>query len=80
LIDYRAHPEAFFGEILPVCGKAETPYDMFKFFMDAYILLTRTQLLKYLGLVDCGETVTKSTEELRALYCEIMVTRLSSKT
>jgi hypothetical protein len=80
LSDYRAHPESFFGRIVHVGGKAETPYGMFKFLMKAHGFMTRTQLLEKLGGLESLELAQKSDEELRAIYCEGLVARLPRAT
>lgn len=72
LADYRAHPDAYFGEIVPPQRDAKTPKDMFEFFMHAYAEMPREQLLGNLqGRVPGAEMM--HTDQLRAIYCEGMV-------
>lgn len=72
LADYRAHSDAYFGDIVRPQKKVETPQDMFEFFMHAYAEMPREDLLGHLiGKVPEAETM--ETDRLRAIYCEAMV-------
>ena len=73
LADYRAHPGGFFGRLQDVGGRSETPYDLFKFFMKAYASLTRSELLNRLKGLNSTELSSKTDDELRAVFCELMV-------
>jgi hypothetical protein len=70
--DYKAHPDAYFGKVGRPPKKAETPQDLFEFFMDAYKELPRDKLLKHLnGRLPSAEQM--DVDELRAVYCEGLV-------
>jgi hypothetical protein len=72
LADYRAHPDAYFGRIERPQKMIKTPRDMFGFLMDAYAEMPREKLLQHMhGQVLGAETM--STEQLRAIYCEGLV-------
>lgn len=72
LADYRAHPDAYFGEIVRPQTQAKTPQDLFDFFMHAYAQMSREELLRHLlGRVPGAEAM--ETDRLRAIYCEGMV-------
>ena len=70
LAEYRQNPDAYFGVLQSVSTKAETPYDMFKFFMRSYAKLPRDEVLKRLASLPASELEGKSEEELLALYAE----------
>lgn len=72
LADYRAHPDAYFGEIVRPQREAKTPQDLFEFFMHAYAEMPREKLLAHLGGRVPG-VETMHTDQLRAVYCEGMV-------
>tara|TARA_R110000824_G_scaffold3839_5_gene18338 strand:- start:1267 stop:2937 length:1671 start_codon:yes stop_codon:yes gene_type:complete len=75
LTDYRAHPDAYFGEIVRPQKEAKTPQDMFEFLMHAYAEMSREKLLEHLqGRIPNAETM--HTDQLRAIYCEGMVDSL----
>jgi hypothetical protein len=70
--DYKAHPDAYFGKVVRPPKKAETPQDLFEFFMDAYKELPRDKLLEHLnGRLPNAEQM--DVDELRAVYCEGLV-------
>ena len=46
LAAYRAHPQAFFGEISGDGGRRDDPYDLFEWFLDCYKDTPRERLLK----------------------------------
>jgi hypothetical protein len=72
LADYRAHPDAYFGQIVRPQKETKTPKDLFDFFMHAYAELPRKKLLEHLrGRVPDAETM--ETDHLRAIYCEGLV-------
>jgi hypothetical protein len=69
IADYKAHPDAYFGEIVRPQREAKTPQDMFEFFMHAYARMPREKLLLHLrGRVPDAEAM--QTDQLRAIYCE----------
>jgi hypothetical protein len=70
--DYKAHPDAYFGKILPVGKKAENQYELFEFFVESYRGLPRATLLQRLGRpADFDPQVSE--EHLLAEYCEALV-------
>jgi hypothetical protein len=74
LDDYKAHPDAYFGKILPVSKKAENQYDLFEFFVEANKGLTRATLLQRLGRpADFDPHGEVSDTDLLAEYCEALV-------
>jgi hypothetical protein len=75
LADYKAHPDAFFGQIVPVSKKITDRYSMFEWLMEtAYKDLTRETLLERVAPSPDFETLKHaSDDELRAAYCEAMV-------
>ena len=78
LKDYAAHPDAFFGKILPVGGHAKSPYDLFKFFIGCYSALTRDQLLDRLTTMPSDMLAAMTDQELLACYCEGLVGSVQS--
>ena len=48
LIDYKNHPEAFFGKIQRPPKKTEEPYDLFEIFVDSYRETTKERLLEFM--------------------------------
>ncbi len=48
LIDYKNHPEAFFGNIQRPPKKTEEPYDLFEFFVDSYRETPKERLLEFM--------------------------------
>jgi hypothetical protein len=46
LADYKAHPEAFFGAIQLVGGRADNVYELFGFFINCYKAATKEKLLE----------------------------------
>jgi len=74
LADYKAHPEAYFGEIRPVSRKIKNEYELFEFFMDANRSLTRAQLMIRMGpYFKPGELDKQTDDMLLAIYCEGLV-------
>jgi hypothetical protein len=72
--DYKAHPDAYFGKILPVSKKAENQYDLFEFFMEANKGLSRVTLLQRLRKpADFDLHGAVSDTDLLAEYCEALV-------
>ena len=70
--DYKAHPDAYFGKILPVSKKAENQYDLFEFFVEANKGLSRETLLQRLGRSTDFDSKF-SDADLLAEYCEALV-------
>ncbi|MBI5475504.1 MAG: SEC-C domain-containing protein [Ignavibacteriales bacterium] len=48
LIDYKNHPEAFFGNIQQPPKKTEELYDLFEFFVDSYHETPKERLLEFM--------------------------------
>jgi hypothetical protein len=72
LADYRAHPDAYFGQIVRPQKGIKSPHDMFDFLMHAYAEMPREDLLRHMaGRVPDAEMM--ETEQLRAIYCEGLV-------
>jgi hypothetical protein len=70
--DYLAFPDAYFGKIRKPGTKANTPYDLFLFFMSAYQGLSSDELRKRMagrvpGLAEMEH------DDLLATYCEGLV-------
>jgi hypothetical protein len=73
LADYKAHPDAYFGKIVPVSKKIEDRYEFFEGLIAAYKGLSRTALLERLAKAPHFETLKKmSDSDLLAEYCECM--------
>ncbi len=74
LQDYHRHPEAYFGRIQPVSKRADTPQELFKFFMEANQGVSRDALLERVAAWPHFEQLKSMSEaELLAEYCEGMV-------
>jgi SEC-C motif len=72
--DYKAHPEAYFGKILPVGKKVENQYELFEFFVEANKGLSRATLLQCLGRpADFDPLGVVSDADLLGEYCEALV-------
>jgi hypothetical protein len=70
--DYKAHPDAYFGKILPVGKTVENQYELFEFFVEANKGLSRATLLQRLGRpADFDPQVSDA--DLLAEYCEALV-------
>jgi hypothetical protein len=77
LADYKAHPDAYFGKILPVPKRAENQYELFEFFVEANKGLDRATLLQRLGRPsDFDPHGAVSDADLLAEYCEALVAAL----
>ncbi len=71
--DYKAHPDAYFGRILPVPKRAENQYELFEFFVEANKGLSRATLLQRLGRPADLDPHDASDADLLAEYCEALV-------
>jgi hypothetical protein len=70
--DYKAHPEAYFGKILPVGKTANNQYELFEFFVEANKSLSRATLLQRLSRPsDHNPQICDA--DLLAEYCEALV-------
>ena len=72
LADYRMHPEAYFGKVIPVGKTVKTPYELFEFFIDSCKDLSRGELLKRLKAGGHPDVHGMTGDELLAIYCEAM--------
>jgi hypothetical protein len=70
--DYRAHPDAYFGRILPVSKRIDNQYELFEWFMEANKTLSRATLLERLGKLPDFDLLVSDTD-LLAEYCEALV-------
>jgi hypothetical protein len=74
LADYRAHPDAYFGRILPVSKKITNRYEHFEFLMEGHKSLSRETLLERIAhYPDAAALQDADHGELLAVYCEAMV-------
>jgi hypothetical protein len=72
--DYKAHPDAYFGRILPVSKKVENRYELFEWLMDTHKGLSRAVLLERLGKpADFDPLQVVNDADLLAEYCEALV-------
>jgi hypothetical protein len=72
--DYKVHPDAYFGKILPVSKKIENQYELFEWFMEANKGLSRAALLERLGKpAEPDPMQIASDTDLLAEYCEALV-------
>lgn len=72
--DYKAHPDAYFGKILPVSKRAKNQYELFEFFVEGNKGLPRAMLLQRLGKpADFDPQGAVSDTDLLAEYCEALV-------
>lgn len=77
VIDYQAHPEAFFGTVQHVGKKIETPYDAFLFFFNTSQRTTKEKLLEFMAdSADITRLQQMSQEDLAIEYCERMASHL----
>jgi hypothetical protein len=73
LAAYNRHPDTFFGAYLRQGRKADSPLDLFDFFLDSYGKTSKEGLLKLMEKhhdVDSLRSLSQS--ELAAVYCERM--------
>ena len=72
--DYKAHPDAYFGEVLPVSKNLKNQYELFEWLMEANKGLTRPTLLERLTRAPNFDALRKlSDTDLLAEYCEGLV-------
>jgi hypothetical protein len=70
--DYKAHPDAYLRKVVRPQSRADTPYELFQFFMDAHRALSREELMKrFVGRVPGAAQIPD--DELLAIYCEGLV-------
>jgi len=72
LADYHDHKDSYFGKVKRVSEGVSTPYDLFRFFVDAYSAMTRMQLLEKMKIAD-RDARELSDEDLLLSYCERLV-------
>ena len=71
LDDYRAHGDAFFGEIHQATGESKDAYDMFEFFIKCYQTTPKDRLLELLaGSSDMEHLRRMEQPDLAIEYCE----------
>ena len=71
LAAYRAHPETFFGRVMPVSRNVEDPMDLYASVINAYKETPREKLLEFMGdAPDIEELKKLSDDELRYAYAE----------
>jgi hypothetical protein len=69
--DYKAHPEAYFGQIKHVSKQIDGPFEFFEFLMETYQHSTKEKLLEFMqGWPDMERLKTLSREDLAIEYCE----------
>jgi hypothetical protein len=74
LADYKAHPDAYFGRILPVSKKMENRYELFEWFMEQHKGMPRATLLERLANApNFDRLLGLSDADLLAEYCEALV-------
>ena len=74
IIDYKAHPESYFGKLQYVGKGVNTPYELFEFLMDSHKGLSRVALLDRLaGHIRNDLLAAMSEDDLLATYCEELV-------
>lgn len=71
LAAYKRHPDTFFGVEVKAPRKAQTPLELFDFFMDGYKDTPKERLLEFMaGHPDIEELRTLSKEDLTEIYAE----------
>ena len=72
--DYQAHPDAYFGRVMPVAKKIEKPYELFEWFMETHKSMDRATLLQRLGKPANFDPLGLVRDtDLLAEYCEALV-------
>ncbi len=72
--DYKAHPDAYFGKVVPAGRKIEDRYELFEWFMETHKGLPRTVLLERLSQApNLDELKQLKNQDLLAEYCERLV-------
>lgn len=68
---YKAHPDTFFGRVVPVSKNVEDPMDMYSFFLNGYKDTPRSKLLELMkDSTDIEELTKMPDDELRYRYAE----------
>ena len=74
LTDYKAHPDAYFGKIVPISRTVRDAYGLFEFFMDTQKSMSRANLISHFANAPNQDEIGKlSDEDLLAEYCEQLV-------
>ncbi len=74
LADYKAHPDAYFGQVQSVSRKTEDPYELFEFMMDANKGRSRESMLEHFAASpDLSQLQAMTDTDLLAEYCENLV-------
>jgi len=72
--DYKAHPDAYFGRILPVGKKLEDRYELFEWLMESNKGLSRATLLEALSKAPNFEALKELNDaDLLSVFCEGLV-------
>jgi len=79
LADYKAHPDAYFGNVVPVSKPITDRYSLFEWLIEVNKGLSRETLLERVANAPHFEALKKmSASELLAEYCEAMVAAFES--
>lgn len=74
LADFKAHPDTYFGRVVPVQKTITDLYEMFEWLMNAQKGMSRDNLLKHFEQAPNIEEIKKlSDQDLLAEYCERLV-------
>ena len=80
LIDYKNHPEGFFGSVQSPPKKTNNPYELFEWMLNTYKNTPKERLLEFMKEHPDLETLkTLSQEDLAITYCERCVGVLLEK-
>jgi hypothetical protein len=73
LADYKAHPDAYFGQVVPVNRQISDPFELFEWLMEANKGKSRDTLLEFLSKTPNIEAMkTLSDQDLLMEYCEAL--------
>jgi len=80
LADYKAHPDAYFGQVQPVSRKTEDPYELFEWMMEANKGRSRESMLQYFTTApNLAELQAMTDTDLLTEYCENLVAGITSR-
>jgi hypothetical protein len=79
LADYKQHPDAYFGRIVPRERRADTPFELFEFLVDSYKALTRDKLIANLQGHPGLFPQSMSDDDLLLLFCEQQVANIMAR-
>jgi hypothetical protein len=78
LADYNAHPDAYFGKVVPVSKKIHNSFDLFEWLIESYKGLSRAALLERLSKAPDFDGLKDLTDsDLLIDYCEREASALS---